>query len=145
MARTFGEMVDEGVRLKGWSDYQLSAAIGLLPGDKAFNPTQIGRLRRGERKNLSRPLVARLIDLLGLDPIPAWHAAGLWPEGLEPEDVVDLSERRAARMAVAGSRAAAQRGYVDPAAQVPTDQAVDINGAWRVTAGQAPVSQPRAA
>jgi transcriptional regulator with XRE-family HTH domain len=97
MARTFGEMVDEGVRQKGWSDYQLSAAIGLLPGEKAFNATQVRRLRRGERRNVTHDLVAKLIELLDLDPAEAWHAAGLWPPGLEPEDLPNLSELAAAR------------------------------------------------
>jgi len=109
MARTFGEMVDEGVRRKGWSDYQLSAAIGLLPGEKAFNATQVRRLRRGERRNVTHDLVAKLIELLDLDPPQAWHAAGLWPPGLEPEDIADLSERRAARL-TAASRAASLEG-----------------------------------
>jgi hypothetical protein len=106
MARTFGEMVDEGVRLKGWSDYQLSAAIGLLPGEKAFNATQVRRLRRGERRNVTHDLVAKLIGLLDLDPAEAWHAAGLWPPGLDPEDVRDISELLATRRTTAAGRVA---------------------------------------
>jgi len=109
MPKTFGELVAEALDRKGWSDYQLTSAIGLLPGDKAFNPTQVRRLKRGERRNLSRPLVARLIELLELDPITAWHAAGLWPEGVDPQDVTDLSERRAARIKAA-NRAASLEG-----------------------------------
>lgn len=123
MPKTFGELVEEGLDRKGWSDYQLSAAIGLLPGDKAFNPTQIGRLKRGERRTLSRPLVAKLIDLLDLDPIPAWHAAGLWPEGLEPEDVGDLSDRLATRrMTAAGRVASPVEGARSAAPSFSSDQ-----------------------
>lgn len=85
MSKTFGELVEWGSRRKGWSDYQLSAAIGLLPGDRPFNPTQIRRLRTGERQHLSRELVERLIEVLGLDPEEAWHAAGLWPPDLDLE------------------------------------------------------------
>jgi hypothetical protein len=82
VSNTFGAMVEEAARRKGWSDYQLSAAIGLLPGDRPFNPTQIRRLRRGERQHLTQELVQRLIDVLGLDPPEAWAASGLLPSGV---------------------------------------------------------------
>jgi hypothetical protein len=129
MARTFGELVDEGVRRKGWSDYQLSAAIGLLPGDKAFNATQVRRLRRGERRNLTRDLVAKLIDLLDLDPVEAWYAAGLWPEGVGPDDVRDISERLATRTKMAAGRVATQqRGHDLAADPLPLDQQGSTTG-----------------
>lgn len=98
MSSTFGELVEEASRQKGWSDYQLSAAIGLLPGSRVFNPTQIRRLRRGERQNLSRELVERLIEVLDLPEDEAWHAAGLWPPDLDVEGY-----RRFRQQALAGT------------------------------------------
>jgi len=137
MARTFGEMVDEGVRQKGWSDYQLSAAIGLLPGEKAFNATQVRRLRRGERRNVTHDLVAKLIALLDLDPAQAWHAAGLWPEGLDPEDLRDISELLATRRMTAAGRVASLEGARSAAPQFATDQDVDGKGPSRHQAREA--------
>lgn len=79
----FAEMIDEGMQRKGWGYNRLSVQIGVLPGGGIFNPTQIRRLRFGERKNLSPELVRRLIDVLDLPEEEAWHAAGLWPPDLD--------------------------------------------------------------
>jgi hypothetical protein len=81
----FAEMIDEGMRRKGWGYNRLSVEIGVLPGGGIFNPTQIRRLRFGERKQLSRQLVERLAEVLDLDQGEAFHAAGLWPPDLDLE------------------------------------------------------------
>ena len=85
MSEAFAEVIDEAMRRKGWGYNRLSVEIGLLEGGRIFNPTQIRRLRLGERQNLSRELVQRLIDVLDLDPDLSWHAAGLWPPDLDVE------------------------------------------------------------
>jgi hypothetical protein len=117
--QTFGQLVAEAMASKGWGDYQLSVAIGLLPGDKTFNNTQVRRLRRGERKLLTRELVERLIEVLDLDADTAWHAAGLWPPGMS------LEEYRRFRGAVAAA-----------GAQTPAEGGIPTIGAWPVAAGQ---------
>jgi hypothetical protein len=78
---TFAEMFDEAMKRKGWGYNRLSVEIGVLPSGGIFNPTQIRRLRLGERKHMSHELLARLIDVLDLDPAEAWAAAGLLPPG----------------------------------------------------------------
>jgi hypothetical protein len=91
VTKTFADLVNEAMARKrtpegkAWSDYTLSAAIGLLPGDKSFNAKQVWRLRRGERQNLTRPLVARLIEVLSLDPDEAWAAAEITPPGFKAD------------------------------------------------------------
>jgi hypothetical protein len=108
-AETFGEMVDRAATRLGLNDYQLSFAVGLLPGKKGVSSRQIGRMRAGEQRNYPRPLVARLVQVFGWDADPdmelkAWKAADRWPPGLDP-DVI--SERLTARQAAA-TRAAQQ-------------------------------------
>lgn len=88
---TFADLINEAMARKRtpegrpWSDYTLSAAIGLLPGDRSFNAKQVWRLRRGERQTLTRELVERLVSILDLPEDQAWHAAGLWPPDLDLE------------------------------------------------------------
>ena len=95
----FAEMIDEGMKRKGWGYNRLSVEIGVLPGGGIFNPTQIRRLRFGERKNLSRELVERLVQVLDLDEGAAWHAAGIWPPDLD----LDSYRRYRHRLAVVGA------------------------------------------
>jgi hypothetical protein len=92
LTSTFGEMVGAAMGRKGWGDYQLSAAIGLLSENRVVNNTQVRRLRTGGRRHLDRELVARLIEVLELDPAEAWPLAGLWPPDL---DVTTYREARA--------------------------------------------------
>jgi len=111
-AETFGEMVDRAATRLGLNDYQLSFAVGLLPGKKGVSSRQIGRMRAGEQRNYPRPLVARLVQVFGWDTDPdmelkAWKAADRWPEGIEPGDITDLSERLTTRR-MAASRVASQ-------------------------------------
>lgn len=103
---TFAEMVDRAAVRLDYNDYQLAGAVGLLPGKKVISSKQIGRLRAGQMRNYPRALVARLIEILELDPIPAWRAADRWPEGIEPEDLGEASERAAVRQLMAVGRAA---------------------------------------
>ncbi len=78
---TFAAIFDEAMKRKGWGYNRLSVEIGVLPSGGIFNPTQIRRLRLGERKHMSHELLERLIDVLDLDPAEAWAAAGLLPPG----------------------------------------------------------------
>ncbi len=96
---TFGALVAEAMRRKGWGDYHVSAAIGLLPGDKVINNTQIRRIRTGERQNLTRDLVERLVRVLDLDEEQAWFLSGLWP----PDLSIDGYRRYRHRLAVVGA------------------------------------------
>jgi ABC-type nitrate/sulfonate/bicarbonate transport system substrate-binding protein len=111
MARTFADLVNEAMAKKfkpdgdPWSDYTLSSAIGLLPGDKSFDAKQVWRLRRGERRQLTPELVERIIEALGQgEPWAteewkdeAWALAGLLPPGAEAADVAELRDRIAQR------------------------------------------------
>ncbi len=92
MNRTFAALMSEGLarkrtpKGKPWGPSHLAAAIGLLEDGTAFNTTQATRLLTGERQKLTRDLVQRLIDVLDLtqdEADEAWHAAGLWPPGLD--------------------------------------------------------------
>jgi hypothetical protein len=96
---TFGELVAEAMRRKRWGDYHVSAAIGLLPGNKVINNTQVRRIRTGERQNLTRDLVERLVQVLDLDEEQAWFLSGLWP----PDLSVDGYRRYRHRLAVVGA------------------------------------------
>lgn len=108
---TFAQMVDGAATSHKLNDYQLSAAIGLMPGNKVCSPKQVGRIRAGEQVNYSRDLVARLIVVLELDPAEAWEAAGVWPPGLTAEQVRRLGLFRGTGRDRRGDR------------QVPTDTA----------------------
>lgn len=87
---TFAQMVDGAADAKGLNDYQLSAAIGLMPGNRVCSPKQVGRIRKGEQVNYSRDLVQRLIVVLDLDPEDAWQAAGVWPPDLTADELRKL-------------------------------------------------------
>jgi hypothetical protein len=123
-AETFAEMVDQAATRLGLNDYQLSFAIGLLPGKKGVSSRQIGRMRAGEQRNYPRPLVARLVQVFGWDTDPdmelkAWKAADRWPPGLDPDAI---SERRAARLVAATRAALPSEGASFAATASSTDQ-----------------------
>jgi hypothetical protein len=117
----FAKMVDDAARAADLNDYQLSAAIGLMqPGNRVFGPKQVARLRQGRQRHYDRQLVGRLLEVLpDLDPVQAWHAAGLWPPGLDPEDLRDISELRATRAEAA--RRVASEGAAASASPLATD------------------------
>lgn len=104
--RTFAEMVDQAAGELGLNDYQLSAAIGLMPGNRVCSPKQVSRIRKGEQVNYRPELVERLIAVLGLDPAEAWAASGVLPPEVTAEDLRAIWERRAARQLTAVGRAA---------------------------------------
>ncbi len=85
MDGNFAELVDRAARDLGLNDYQLSAAIGLLKGNRVYSPKQVGRLRRSEVRHPDPELVDRLVQVLNLPEEEAWHAAGVWPPDLTVE------------------------------------------------------------
>ena len=91
---TFAEMVDAAADAKGLNDYQMSAAIGLMPGNRVCSPKQVRRIRNGEQVNYHRDLIERLIAVLDLDPADAWQRAGVWPPGLTADELRDLESTR---------------------------------------------------
>jgi hypothetical protein len=88
--RTFAEMVDGAAREKGLNDYQLSAAIGLMPGNRVCSPKQVARIRAGQQVNYRAELIDRLIVVLDLDPNEAWPLSGVSPPDLTPEHLRQL-------------------------------------------------------
>jgi hypothetical protein len=125
----FATLVDDAAQAAGYNDYQLSAAIGLMqPGNRVFGPKQVGRLRSGRQRHYDRQLVQRLIEVLDLDPLPTWEAAGLWPPGYSVDDV---SELLAIRSTAVGRIAPQAEGASIAAAHSRTDQAIDDKRTWR--------------
>jgi hypothetical protein len=92
---TIGDLVDRAAKARRWGDQRVAFEIGVLPSEKVFNATQVKRLRRGERQNLSHELIQRLIDALDLDPAEAWAAAGLLPPGVTADMLRRLDMERA--------------------------------------------------
>jgi hypothetical protein len=94
MDTTIARLIDDAAQAAGLNDYQLSAAIGLLPGNRVISPKQVRRMRDGEQKHFDLVLLRRLAEVLPtLDEDEAWLAAldsaGLRPEGL----TVDMLRR----------------------------------------------------
>jgi hypothetical protein len=146
VARTFVDLVNEAMARKHtpdgqpWSDYTLSSAIGLLPGDKSFNAKQVWRLRRGERQQLNHELVGRLIVVLDLDPHEAWPASGLAPPQLTPEHLrqLELFTRRPTEPALTrvGGSDTPPAPSLRPVHRAPaTTQGRRGNSCYRVLAG----------
>jgi len=106
--RTFAEMVDQAAGELGLNDYQLSAAIGLMPGNRVCSPKQVSRIRKGEQVNYRPELVERLIRVLKLDPAEAWAASGVLPPEVTAEDLRAIWERAATRAMTAANRVASQ-------------------------------------
>ncbi len=94
----FAQLIDDAARAAGLNDYQLSAAIGLLSGNRVYSPKQVSRLRRGQVRHPDREVVQRLIELLPIPEDQAWYAAGIWPPDLDLE-----SYRRFRHLAVVGA------------------------------------------
>ncbi len=85
MDGNFAALVDGAARDLGLNDYQLSAAIGLLAGNRVYSPKQVGRLRRGEVRHPDPEIVERLVTILRLDPNEAFAAARVLPHGFDAE------------------------------------------------------------
>jgi transcriptional regulator with XRE-family HTH domain len=99
MDATFAQLVDEAAQAAGLNDYQLSAAIGLLPGHKVFSAKQIGRLRRGEQRTVPAAVLWRLVEVLDLDPVRAWKAALEAADMLPPQLTAEQFEELRTLMA----------------------------------------------
>jgi len=96
---TFAELVDQAARTKGLNDYQLSAAIGLMPGNRVCSPKQVSRIRKGEQVHYNPDLVSRLVEVLDLDADPeteaaAWFAAGVKAPWMTQDDYREIVSRR---------------------------------------------------
>jgi hypothetical protein len=85
MDGNFAALVDGAARDLGLNDYQLSAAIGLLKGNRVYSPKQVHRLRAGEVVNPGPELVERLVTVLHLDPNVAFAAARVLPHGFKAD------------------------------------------------------------
>ena len=126
--RTFAEMVDQAAGELGLNDYQLSAAIGLMPGNRVCSPKQVSRIRKGEQVNYRAELVERLILVLKLDAAEAWAASGVLPPEMTAEDLRAIWERRATRALTAVGRVAQPvEGASSTADPLVSDQAVNDN------------------
>lgn len=135
-AREFGRLVEQAMAAKEMSQARLAVLVGVLPEGRVLNETQIRRIREGSRR-LDEVLVSRLIALLDLDPAEAWHAAGLWPEGLDPEDLRDISELLATRRTTAAGRVASRlEGAHAAAPSISSDQSGSTTGTWLLSARQ---------
>src|SRR5262245_17477656 len=91
----FGRMVSEAMRRKGLSLRRLGALVGMLPDGRVVDATMIKRVIEGQRRSVDTQLAWRLIETLDLDPIDAAEAAGVWPPGVDPQDVRELTGVRA--------------------------------------------------
>ena len=85
MSGNFAELVDGAAQHLGLNDYQLSAAIGLLEGNRVYSPKQVHRLRVGEVRHPDPELVERLVAILHLDPNEAFAAARVLPHGFHAD------------------------------------------------------------
>jgi len=85
MTGNFAEMVDGAAQRLGLNDYQLSAAIGLLEGNRVYHPKQVHRLRTGQVRHPDPEVVERLVTILRLDPNEAFAAARVLPHGFDAE------------------------------------------------------------
>jgi len=90
-AREFGRLVDQAIRDHGLSQSDVGIDVGRLPDGRKLNEKAVERIRQGGRR-IDHMLVARLIEVLDLDPAEAWAAAGLWPPDLELTEYRRLRE-----------------------------------------------------
>jgi hypothetical protein len=136
--QTFGRLVKQERKRQGLSLGLLGIRIGELSDGTYLDGTGVRSIEEGTRAIEDDPeLYERVVVVLSLDRDEA-HAA-LWPlpEGISLEDLRELrriaSERTAARE-LAGSRAAVQRGYENPAAPVLTQQGYSTTATLFTTA-----------
>jgi transcriptional regulator with XRE-family HTH domain len=91
--KEFGDLVSRRMIEKDISQRRLAARLGELPDGTLFDSTGIRVLKEGKRR-LTRNLVARLIDLLDLDPDEAWATAGLLPPEVSADELRQLRRFR---------------------------------------------------
>jgi hypothetical protein len=115
MEETFADLIDRKARDAGLNDYQLSAAIGLLPDNKVFSPKQVNRVRMGEQRLIPAAVLWRLVEVLDLDPALAWkkalEAIDFWPKNLTAEQLRMVT--RPAVPALAAASATSRRRRSD--------------------------------
>ncbi len=121
MDGNFAALVDGAARDLGLNDYQLSAAIGLLAGNRVYSPKQVHRLRAGEVRHPDPELVKRLIHVLRLPSDETYHAAGIWPPDL------DLESYRRYRQLVTSTPRAVSPGTVALPVSSELDQLIRRN------------------
>jgi len=79
-------LVDEAAAEMGWGDQRLAFEIGVLPSGRIINATQTGRMRRGERRQITGELVERsAVVLPKLSRERLWAAALMDTFGLNEE------------------------------------------------------------
>jgi len=99
-AREFGTLVSDRMGQLRLSQNRLASRLGELPDGRIFDATQIRMIREGRRR-LDQPLVARLIEILDLDPDEAWAASGLLPPEVSAEELRQLRQFRLAAVGAA--------------------------------------------
>lgn len=113
MEETFADLIDRKAREAGLNDYQLSAAIGLLPDNKVFSPKQVNRVRMGDQRLIPAAVLWRLVEVLDLDPAEAWkkalEAIDLWPADLTAEQLRTLTRPAVPALATAASATSRRR------------------------------------
>jgi hypothetical protein len=89
-AAEFGHLVRAGIDATGLSQGAVGRRVTKrLADDRGLDATQVRLVMEGRRR-LDHDLVGAFVEVLGLDPAEAWHAAGLWPPGLEADDYRDF-------------------------------------------------------
>jgi hypothetical protein len=126
----FGQLAERNRKALHHTRGFVATRLVIASGGSYFDTTSVRNIEEGKRE-ITEDLYEWLISILGLDRDEAHAALVGLPEGITLEDIRELrrtaSERTAARE-LAGSRAVAvQRGYQNPAAPVPTHQAIDDN------------------
>lgn len=115
----FGRLMKEGMEKTGLSQGRVGGLISNFREGPVFDATGVRLIMEGKRR-LNHELVSKIIDVLQLDPLPAWEAAGLWPPGLSADD---LSETLAIRsMTAAGRVARSPEGARSAAPSLSSDQ-----------------------
>lgn len=99
MSKTFGELIQEALTEKGWSNAELARRTG-------FSATHIGNLMRdyspgtksGKPTRLPTDTVDRIADALEKPRDLFRRAAGLLPEDIEPVNTREAEAARAAEL-----------------------------------------------
>jgi transcriptional regulator with XRE-family HTH domain len=102
----FGKLVSRRMNELGMSQRRLASRLGELSDGSLFDSTSIRTLKKGQRR-LTHELVARLIEILHMDPGEAWAASGLLPPGVSAEELRQLQSFRERHLTAVGAAASA--------------------------------------
>lgn len=80
-ALAFGRKIQAARRAKRLSAAKLGALLGQHDADLALGDTEVRRIEAGMRRNLPPELIARLIEVLELEPAETWRET--YPEVVE--------------------------------------------------------------